>query len=85
MDAYEKICNERHRAIGEKLVDCEGRLDGHDKEIAELRTSSATNTADIKHLTKSMDGLTKAIWWLITTIAVTGIGFIIDYIVSTIK
>ncbi len=85
MDVLEKVYNERHKAIDKKLDEHEKRLDEHDCALEKVQSETTTNTADIKHLTKSMDGLTKAIWWLITTIALTGIGFIIDYIVSTMK
>lgn len=81
---YEKVCDARHNAINGKLNDHEGRLDDHDKEIAALQTSSATNTADIKHVTKSMDGLTKAIWGFLIFVATSAIGILIDYIVKTI-
>lgn len=80
----DEVCRIIHTGVDRQLSEHAEKLECHDKEIADLKTLSATNTADIKHLTKSMDGLTKAIWWLITTIAITGIGFIIDYIVSTI-
>lgn len=78
----EKVCNERHKAIDQKITEHEKRLDEQEKELGGVLTASATNTADIKHLTKSLDALTKALWGFITTIALTAVGFLIWYVQS---
>lgn len=72
-----KICDERHERIDTRLKEHDVILKEQSNEIAELKTNAAVNTTEIKNLIKSMSGLTKAMWALVTIIGSSLVGFFI--------
>lgn len=70
-----ELCNEKHKRIDERLDVHDKRLDIHGEKIDTLEKSDAVHTNQIDTICKSMGGLTKAIWGLVTAIGTALIGF----------
>ncbi len=80
MDISEKVCKERHKAIDEKLFRHEKWIGEHEEKLDNLERSDAKNTTQIENLTRAISSQTKAIWGLVSSIALMLIGFLIWYI-----
>lgn len=80
MEPFEKLCTEKHKAIDTELNRHSAWLGDHEKKLDCLERSDASNTVQIDNLVKSMGGLTKAIWGLVSTVVVILSGFVIWYI-----
>lgn len=76
----EKACDERHKAVDEKINRHEKWLGEHELKIDTLTKSDATNTTKIDNLCGQISGLTKAIWGLVTGIFFVLVGFVVWYI-----
>lgn len=64
-----RYCNEdRHNAVIERIERNERILDYHDKKIDELDRQYATLFSEMKHLTKSINWLTTAIWSFVASV-----------------
>ncbi|KZL94379.1 hemolysin XhlA family protein [Clostridium magnum] len=59
----EKLCNEKHKTIDEKLEDHEIRLNNHSERLKVLEQDSREHKTDIKNLIKKMDDFISTIKW----------------------
>jgi len=66
-------CKDRFDKINERLDKGDNVFTTHGEKLVELKT-------DMAYLTKSLDGVTKALWAVAFSIAMTLIGFFIWYI-----
>ncbi len=57
--------NDKHFHVIERLDRNERRLDKHSAEIDDLKEKQSAFDARIEHLIKSIENLSKAIWWAI--------------------
>lgn len=64
----------------ERFEHIEGRLDRGDAEFKEHGERLVEMKTDISYLTKSLDGVTKALWAVACSIATTLLGFVVWYI-----
>jgi hypothetical protein len=82
----QKTCDERHKAVDEKLNRHERWLGEHEGKLDTLSKSDATNTQSIKELCGKISELVTTIRWLIGLligpVIVAAIGFFIWYIQS---
>ena len=85
MDIPEKVCKERHRALDEKFSRHEKWIGEHENKLDKLERSDAKNTIQIENLTKAIGAQTKAIWGLVSSVALMLIGFLIWYIQNVPK
>jgi hypothetical protein len=70
-------CKEHFDKIDERLEKGDGEMKHQSEDIVELKTNLA-------YLTKSLDGVTKALWGVAASIAMTLLGFFLWY-VQTLK
>jgi hypothetical protein len=68
-----QTCKDRFDKIDERLDKGDGEFREHGEKLVELKT-------DMAYLTKSLDGVTKALWAVAFSIAMTLLGFFIWYI-----
>jgi hypothetical protein len=68
-----QTCKDRFDKIDERLDKGDGEFKEHGEKLVELKT-------DMVYLTKSLDGVTKALWAVAFSIAMTLLGFFIWYI-----
>jgi hypothetical protein len=68
-----QTCKDRFDKIDERLGKGDGEFRSHSEKLVELKT-------DMAYLTKSLDGVTKALWAVAFSIAMTLLGFFIWYI-----
>jgi hypothetical protein len=61
-------------------MDVSEKLDNHELRITKLETNDAISEVRFSNLCKQIEMLTKALWFLGTTIIVTLIGFFIWYV-----
>jgi hypothetical protein len=66
-------CRERFEKIDTRLDKGDDEFKEHGEKIVELKT-------DMAHLTKSLDGVTKALWGVAVSIAMTLLGFLVWYV-----
>ncbi len=66
-------CKDRFDKIDERLDKGDDVFKHHGEKLVELKT-------DMAYLTKSLDGVTKALWAVAFSIAMTLLGFFIWYI-----
>lgn len=59
----EKLCNEKHKTIDEKLDDHEKRLNNHSERLKTLEQDSVEHKTDIKNLIKKMDDFISTVQW----------------------
>ena len=78
MDNQKELCEVKHKAVDEKFKRHEKWLEEHETKLDGLEKSDARNTNQIETLTKSLSGLTKALWGLAGSIVLMLIGAIID-------
>jgi hypothetical protein len=85
----QSLCDERVRAVNEKLERHERMLIEHDDKIDVLTKSDATNTSEIKHLCTSIEAqnkkigkLTNSIWGLVVSVMFVLAGFFVWYVQS---
>jgi len=82
MEGFEKVCKATHKALDDKIERHEKWLGEHEGKIDVLEKSDATNTANITNVCKSVTGLTKAVWGLVSAIIIMLLGFVFWYIQS---
>lgn len=80
MDQFEKLCEEKHKFLAAELQRHSKWLGDHENKIDDLERSDASNTTQINNLTRSLSGLTKALWGLAASIMLMIVGTIIDKI-----
>jgi hypothetical protein len=68
-----QTCKDRFDKIDERLDKGDDEFKNHGEKLVELKT-------DMVYLTKSLDGVTKALWAVAFSIAMTLLGFFIWYI-----
>jgi hypothetical protein len=68
-----QTCKEHFDRIDERLDKGDGEFREHSEKIVELKT-------DLTYLTKSLDGVTKALWAVAFSIAMTLLGFFFWYV-----
>jgi len=68
-----QTCKDRFDKIDERLDKGDDEFKNHGEKLVELKT-------DMAYLTKSLDGVTKALWAVAFSIAMTLLGFFIWYI-----
>lgn len=78
----ERLCDEKHKAIDNRIETCERRLNAHGTAIDALQKSDAANTTQIKNLTSAIAEQTRAIWGLVGTVLITLFGFFLWYVQS---
>jgi len=61
-------------------MDINAKLENHEKRITKLETSDAVMEERFKSICRQLEGLTKALWFLGTTIIVTLAGFFVWYV-----
>jgi hypothetical protein len=66
-------CKERFDKIDGRLSKGDDEFKDHGEKIVELKT-------DMSYLTKSLDGVTKALWAVAFSIAMTLLGFFVWYV-----
>lgn len=66
-------CKERFDKIDERLTKGDDEFKEHGEKIVELKT-------DMSYLTKSLDGVTKALWAVAFSTAMSLLGFFIWYV-----
>lgn len=66
-------CKERFDKIDRRLEDGDRIFDSHGERIVGVEH-------DVSHLTKSLDGVTKALWGVATAIGMSLIGFLIWFV-----
>ncbi len=72
-----ELCNEKHKAINEKIDEHEKRLDEHDQKIDRLDRSDAANSTNIDNLCSKISDLVGTIKWLIgISVSTIGAGII---------
>jgi len=59
----EKLCNEKHKTIDEKLEDHEIRLNNHSERLKVLEQDNRENHIEIKNLIKKMDDFINTVKW----------------------
>lgn len=59
----EKLCNEKHKTIDEKLEDHEKRLNNHSGRLDKLEQDNVEHKTDIRNLIKKMDDFISTIKW----------------------
>ena len=69
------VCAEKHKRVDERLEQHEIIMKEHDSKIDVLSISDATNTAVISNLCDQLSSQTKAIWGLVSMVAVSLLGF----------
>jgi len=80
MNCTNEVCEIRFKNIEQKLDDSDRKMFTLDTETGSQGKEIAVLQTIVTTLTKSMDGLSKAIWGACGTGLVFGIGFIIWYI-----
>jgi len=75
-------CREDFARIWKRLDAGDSRFARNEEEIHRQDVESAELRRDMSHLTKSMDGLTKALWGVVVSFLLLGAGFVIWYIQS---
>ena len=68
-----QTCKERFEKIEDHLEKGDSESREHGEKIVELKT-------DLSYLTKSLDGVTKALWGVAVSVAMTLLGFFIWYV-----
>lgn len=61
----EKICEERHKGIAEKLKTAEIRLNSHSDRLDKLEQGHSEFRVEIKNLCKDIQNLTSTLKWFI--------------------
>jgi len=74
------MCDQKHKFVDAELTRQCAWLNDHEKKIDNLALSDAANTTQINNLTKSLSGLTKALWGLAGSILLMIVGTILDKI-----
>jgi len=69
----EKLCDERHRDINQRLTK-------HGEEIEILQKSDVKNSTQIDNLTNAISSQTKAIWGMVLATLSTLLAFFIWYV-----
>jgi chromosome segregation ATPase len=71
----EKICDERHKGITEKLSLTERRLNNHGERIDKLEQGQSEFRVEIKNLCKDIQNLTSILKWFIGLLVGSYIAF----------
>lgn len=74
------VCAEKHRRVDEKLVECETRLNDHDKKIDVLEQFKSSTSTEIKNLIEQIKTLVSVMKWFLSAMFITYFGFFIWYI-----
>jgi hypothetical protein len=73
----EKLCEEKHKRVDERLDTHEKRLNNHSEEIDRLSMSDARNTNELTNLCKQIGDLVTTLRWLIGLLVTTLGGFFV--------
>lgn len=76
----DEICKEKHRRIDECLLQNKRQIEEQDKRIDKLDRADAQKSEAINNLCLKIEGQTKAIWGLVSSIFVMLGGFFIWYV-----
>ena len=71
----EKICEERHKGIADKLNTAEKRINNHSERIDKLEQGQSEFRVEIKNLCKDIQNLTTTLKWFIGLILGSFVAF----------
>jgi len=76
----DKVCEEKHRRIDERLDTQDRRLNNHSERIDALEQHRSKTETEIKNLIEQIKSLVTTMRWFMGLIVGSGIGFFIWYV-----